>query len=593
MKKMTIAKKMIAGFIAISIIASISGVVSIFTSSNADTEYSYALENYGFSQGDIGKAMLALAENLRCVRDVVNNTDAKYIEAAKTDMEATIKEYNILVEKVKKSSKSSEEKAKFNEAEDALKKYIEKRDAVVKAGDTLDAEQSEKARVMMAEELDPLFEDVYNAWSGLLEVNIQKGTQLSNSLTASSKVMVLASIALTIGALVIAIVIGLIISRKISNPIRECVDRLNLLSQGNLEAPVPDITAKDETGMLADSTKIIVEALSTIIKDENYLLGEMAEGNFDVYSQAEQVYIGDFAPLLVSMRKINVNLSDALAQINQSSEQVSSGSDQVSSGAQELSQGATEQASSVEELAATITEIAGQIKETADHALTARQKSDDAGNEVAKSNDKMHNLIDAMNEISTSSQEIGKVIKTIEDIAFQTNILALNAAVEAARAGAAGKGFAVVADEVRNLASKSAEAAKGTTALIEGSVAAVAKGTQLADDTAQSLLIVVEGTKEVGEIISEISNASNEEAQSIAQVTQGVDQISSVVQTNSATAEESAAASEELSGQAQILKDLVSRFKLKDESKAINTTQYSASEVRHSQPQVSSRSDKY
>lgn len=267
---------------------------------------------------------------------------------------------------------------------------------------------------------------------------------------------------------------------------------------------------------------------------------------------------------LIAMRDINGRLSSTLSQINQAANQVSAGSDQVSSGAQALSQGATEQASSVEELAATITDISGQVKSNAESALNAKEKSEMAGTEIAASNQKMQELIAAMEEISKSSQEIGKVIKTIEDIAFQTNILALNAAVEAARAGAAGKGFAVVADEVRNLASKSADAAKSTTALIEGAITAVSNGTQLVDVTAKSLLSVVTGTQEVASIVNDISTASAEQASSIAQVTQGIDQISSVVQTNSATAEESAAASEELSGQAQMLNNLVGQFKLKD-----------------------------
>ncbi|MEG1894902.1 MAG: methyl-accepting chemotaxis protein, partial [Oscillospiraceae bacterium] len=198
----------------------------------------------------------------------------------------------------------------------------------------------------------------------------------------------------------------------------------------------------------------------------------------------------------------------------------------------------------------------------AENAHLASQKSAEAGAEVMVSNQKMEQLVVAMEKISQSSVDIGKVIKVIEDIAFQTNILALNAAVEAARAGTAGKGFAVVADEVRNLASKSAEAAKGTTALIEGSVEAVKNGTRLVDDTAKSLGTVAQSAKDVGELIDRIAAASNDQASAATQVTQGVEQISSVVQTNSATAEESAAASEELSGQATMLRQLVEKFKL-------------------------------
>ena len=238
------------------------------------------------------------------------------------------------------------------------------------------------------------------------------------------------------------------------------------------------------------------------------------------------------------------------------------GAEQVSSGAQTLSQGATEQASTIEELAATISEISQQINDTAQNAAQASDHMNTVGSEAEESKRRMQKMLGAIGDIKNSADEIGKIIKTIEDIAFQTNILALNAAVEAARAGSAGKGFAVVADEVRNLANKSQEASKSTSVLIENALQAVANGTSIADETAQSLVSVVEGVDGVRETIELISGASNEQAIAISQVTQGIDQVSSVVQTNSATAEESAAASEELSGQAQMLKELVSQFRL-------------------------------
>ena len=238
----------------------------------------------------------------------------------------------------------------------------------------------------------------------------------------------------------------------------------------------------------------------------------------------------------------------------------------MSNGAQALAQGATEQASSVQELAATIEDVSRQVNSTASHAKTAKEENDQSHQQINVCSGDMEALMQAMGKIESRSNEISKVIKTIEDIAFQTNILALNAAVEAARAGAAGKGFAVVADEVRNLASKSAEASKNTAVLIEDTVAAVKEGIDLSQETSQALQAVVDSSKKVLEAVNLISDATEEQANSISQISVAVDQISSVVQTNSATSEESAAASEELSSQANVLKELISRFKLENGS---------------------------
>jgi len=299
-----------------------------------------------------------------------------------------------------------------------------------------------------------------------------------------------------------------------------------------------------------------------VVEDINYYMEAMAGGDLTVQTRAEDSYVGDLNPILLATRKLEADLNSTLENIATASDQVNSGAEQVSSGAQALAQGATEQAASVEELAATINSISEQVKSTAEHARQAETDNRHAGEEITICSGHMNELMNAMQAIDAKSKEISKVIKAIEDIAFQTNILALNAAVEAARAGSAGKGFAVVADEVRNLATKSQEAAKSTAALIEETVKAVQNGTELSVETDESLKKVVSDSEKVSQSVTLISSATDEQANAIAQVTTGIDQISSVVQTNSATAEESAAASEELSGQANLLKELVSAFTL-------------------------------
>ncbi len=368
-------------------------------------------------------------------------------------------------------------------------------------------------------------------------------------------VLALAVVVLTISAII----------KKALKPVQAVVTAAEKISSGDLDIHL-ESKADDEIGRLSTAFNGTAQGIKTIISDITYQLGEMANGNFDISSRSESAYVGDFNQILISIRNINANLSDTLSHINQSSFQVNTGAEQVSTAAQALSQGAVEQASSIEELSATISEIADHVKLNAMHAQDASTQSNEAGAGITESNVQMKEMILAMGDISDKSNEIGKIIKTIEDIAFQTNILALNAAVEAARAGAAGKGFAVVADEVRNLATKSAEAAKNTTDLIEQTVSAVANGSKIADDTANSLLAVVEKTSKVNSLIGEIAKASEDQATSISQVTLGVEQISGVVQSNSATAEESAAASEELNAQADMLRDLVSQFKINQDS---------------------------
>ena len=361
---------------------------------------------------------------------------------------------------------------------------------------------------------------------------------------------------IVMGVLAVVLVIMMLFITKVIRgivvPTAQVQKALMGFSEGRLKIPV-DYQSKNEIGDMCEALRKSQIILGGVIEDVCDLLSKMAGGNFNVKTRDEALYVGDLSTILHALRSLKQKLSSTMVQIHQAAEEVSSGADQVSSGAQALSQGATEQASSVEELAATINDISEQIKANADNAQQASQMADDVGQKIDQSNTQMQEMTAAMGEISEKSKEIAKIIKPIEDIAFQTNILA------------AGKGFAVVADEVRNLASKSADASKSTSALIEGSVKAVENGTRIATETAKDLVEVVEGAQEIVVTINRIASASKQQAEAVAQVTQGVDQISSVIQTNSATSEESAAASEELASQSTILKELVDQFTLSDE----------------------------
>lgn len=379
---------------------------------------------------------------------------------------------------------------------------------------------------------------------------------------ASTRDAMVVNIVVIVTAMLISIIVALVLATRISRPMKACADRMKLLVEGDLETPMPRITNKDETGMLAKSTAFLVEGLSMVINDIGYLLNEIANQNLDVHTEHEDVYVGSFRNILLSMRNMKEALSGAMRQVNHSAGEVSDASSQLSASAQMLGQGTTEQASSVEELASRISVISEQVKNTAKGARDVRSQTHQTGEEVLLCNQKMQSLVEAMQKIQASSDEIEKILKTIDDIAFQTNILALNAAVEAARAGSAGKGFAVVAEEVRNLAGKSAVAAKNTSELIGNSTDAVHIGMGIAQNTADVLLEVVDSIQAVVESIDQIAAVAGEQSEAVEQVSEGINQISVVVQTNSATAEESAAASEELSAEATCLKELVDQFTL-------------------------------
>ncbi len=371
-------------------------------------------------------------------------------------------------------------------------------------------------------------------------------------------------IGIAIAAIVLlSVIIFLLASKIILAPVKKLDYAAQRIADGDLNTKV-DYKSNDEFGALADNFGLTANRLHSYVDyiDEiAAVLNEIARGNLAFRLNLD--YAGEFAKIKTALENISNSLNDTISKIDTSSQQVNAGAGNLSSGAQSLSQGAAQQAAAVEELSATISELSEQVHRNADDARSVSASVSATAESVARSNERMQDLIRSMTDISNSSMEIDKVIKIIEDIAFQTNILALNAAVEAARAGEAGKGFAVVADEVRNLATKSQEAAKSTSDLIKASVEAVKAGSGIADKTAESLLATVSDIRGITDAVNELSESSQKQAESISQVKEGINQIADVVQTNSATSEETAASSEELSAQAQLLNELVENFTLK------------------------------
>lgn len=395
-------------------------------------------------------------------------------------------------------------------------------------------------------------------------------TDVADFTSASTKALT-NIIILGVVLMALTVLFSLIFAKRITKPIISTTNRLRSLAQGNLTDPVDVWYSKDELGVLSNSLEETIVCLRQYINLITVALTQISEGN--LCHRMEGTFKGDFYKIKSTFNEILDSLSDTFASINLSAEQVNSGAVQVSNIAQSVSQGSTQQASAIEQLSATLNDVSKQITQNSADAKNAYNIVSQNTEAVDNCNTDMSKMLNAMNAINTASSEISKIIKVIDEIAFQTNILALNAAVEAAREGS--KGFGVVADEVRRLASRSAEAAKQTASLIENQAAAVSKGSQIAEETADSLNEIVEKSNTIKDLVKNISEASEAQTEAIVQVNTGVDQISAVVSANTSTAVGSASASEELSSQSLILKNMIARFKLSDESERKENSQTS------------------
>ena len=560
LNEMRIQKRLTTGFIITTAITSIGAILGIIALIFISNRYTYALQNYGFSQGDIGKAMIMFADTRSSTRGIISYDDADLIASMVESYDTNKQKFENYWDTVHNTLTTSEEEAIYQSINSLLTNYWTKENEVIALGNTTDQAQKIQAQTVMNDTLAPMYEEIYSQMVNLLNTNVDEGNALDNKLNILGIIILTVIIIVVIISVIVSTKLGIIIAKGISEPLIALRNRLITFEQGDLSTDFPVVDSQDEIKDMTETATEMAASLKSIIYDCNYILGEMSKGNYGITSKAKEKYVGEYSGLINAMRNLRDLMIETLQQISDASEQVNAGSNNLAQAAQSLAEGSTDQSAAVQELQATIANITSGVEKSSAKTEDSYQEANKYATEADQSRVEMEAMMTAMSRINETSQKIGNIISDIEDIASQTNLLSLNASIEAARAGDAGKGFAVVADQIRKLAEQSTQSAVDTRQLIESSLAEVEEGNKAAQRAADSIESVVDGIKSIAETSQELSQISQEQATAMEQAEQGINQISEVVQSNSATAEETSATSEELSAQATSLNELISRF---------------------------------
>ncbi len=561
-KNERIEKRLVKSFAMVTILTAIAAVIGLVALLITANRYAYALRNYGFSQGDIGKMMTTFADTRSATRAVIGYTDAeivaKSIETHDQKKEACLGYFA----DIEKGLSTADEKEKYIKISNSLDEYWVLEERILNIGNTTNAEESAEAQDMAANELAPIYEATYALLADLMITKVEQGNALDSNLSIMSIILIIVIVLVIVVVMLFSISIGKKIAKQISTGLNAVSDRMKTFAAGDLSSEFPEFETKDEVNDVALVTKNMAANLKAILQDLDFGLGAISDGNFTAESQIPEQYVGEFTSLKNSLENFISKMKETLMQIEEASSQVDAGAGQLAESATALAEGATDQAGAVQELTATIESITETAQESADEVERAYKEGLAYREQAEQGSREIENLTSAMERISTASKEIEDIIAEIEDIAAQTNLLSLNASIEAARAGEAGKGFAVVADQIGKLATDSAQSAVKTRTLIQNTLEEIESGNETTQKTKEVLEEVVSGIAFLSNVSKHASEASNSQLSTLREVEKGIEQIASVVQSNSAAAEETSATSQELSAQATNLNELTGQFTL-------------------------------
>lgn len=556
-KQMKVAEKLKFCLTLVVCVASISGVLGLIFLLINNIQYSNALVNNGFSQGEIGIFSTYLNKEPAIIREMILLHDDAELQEAIAELDEIQQITNEAVQIMVTHCKTAEEQEYISIISETLPEY---RAIFATVEELAVANQDEEATDMLLTQGKPALKKLTNAVEGLIDLNVNVGNSVSTRLQIQTYIIIGVMILVIIAAVLISTRFAKIVANLLSEPISQVREASLQLVNGDLNITVEKMYP-DEIGDMAESFRNASDTIKLYINELDRGLSEVASGNFNISTDAD--FRGDFVALKEALEALSISLSETLQKINESAESVSLGATQMAESAQTLAEGATDQAASVEELTATIQNITNAVVDTSDKANKSHQSAMDFEVEAGKSNDDIKELTEAMERINDTSKQIANIIAEIEDIASQTNLLSLNASIEAARAGEAGKGFAVVADQIGKLAADSATAAVNTRKLIENSIHEIEIGNEITEKTTSAIEVVINGIKMLAQSTKEISDLSETQAESMKQLEMGVEQIAEVIQSNSAAAQQTSATSEELSAQAATLEELVGQFKLR------------------------------